>query len=77
MGLFSLILLAAGAVLSFAVADNVEGVDLTLIGYIMMGVGVIGLFAALIRSSSEQHTRTERRVTDDGAVVEEHHSTRT
>lgn len=42
----SLFLLAAGAILAFAVQDAVQGVDLTMVGYILMAVGAIGLVAS-------------------------------
>ena len=38
-----ILLLVIGAILSFAVKDSVSGVDLELIGYILMGAGVLGL----------------------------------
>ena len=75
MGFLGLLFLAAGAILTFAVADNVEGVDLTLVGYIMMGVGIIGIFAGLMQNSFGFTSRTKKHVTDDGhTVVEEHHT---
>ena len=40
----SVFLLAIGAVLAFAVDYSVSGVDLNVIGFILMGAGVIGLF---------------------------------
>ena len=36
-------MIAVGAVLSFAVRDAVPGVDLTVVGYILMLVGVLGI----------------------------------
>ncbi|EFQ81971.1 hypothetical protein HMPREF0063_12878 [Aeromicrobium marinum DSM 15272] len=44
----SLALIAVGAILSFAVRDNIEAVDLVAAGYIMMAVGAVGLVASLI-----------------------------
>jgi high-affinity nickel permease len=38
----SLFLLAVGAILAFAVQDAISGVDLTMVGYILMGVAVLG-----------------------------------
>jgi hypothetical protein len=40
-------LLAIGAILSFAVRDSVPGVDLTMVGYILMGAGALGLLLGL------------------------------
>ena len=39
----SVFLLAVGGVLAFAVSDRVSGVDLTVVGYVLMGAGAIGL----------------------------------
>ena len=47
----ALVLLALGAILAFAVNDIVPNVDLTVVGYILMGVGVIGLIWALLASN--------------------------
>lgn len=43
----SLFMIAIGAILAFAVADAINGVDLTLVGYILIGVGAIGLLLSL------------------------------
>jgi hypothetical protein len=48
----SLFLIAAGAILAFAVADNLSGVDLVAVGWILMAVGALGaLLSALFWSS--------------------------
>lgn len=44
----SLVLLALGAILRWGVADQIEGIDLTVIGLILMVVGAIGLLLGLI-----------------------------
>lgn len=46
----SLALIAIGAVMSFAVSDRIEGVDLETAGFIFMVVGVLGLLISLIIS---------------------------
>jgi hypothetical protein len=46
----SLALIAIGAVMSFAVQDRIEGVDLYTAGLIFMVVGVLGLLISLIIS---------------------------
>ena len=43
----SLFLLAVGAILRYAVSDSIEGVDLAVIGLILMIVGVVGLVIGL------------------------------
>jgi hypothetical protein len=40
-------LLAIGAILSFAVRDSVPGIDLSMVGYILMGAGALGLLLGL------------------------------
>jgi hypothetical protein len=44
----SLFMIALGAVLAFAVTDAINGVDLTMVGYILLGVGVLGLLLSLM-----------------------------
>jgi hypothetical protein len=48
----SIFLIAVGAILSFAVEVNSEGIDLNTVGVILMIVGAIGLLASLIFWSS-------------------------
>ena len=52
----SLLLIAAGAVLTWAVHFHVAGVSIHLIGIILMVVGAIGLLAALIIGGSRRGT---------------------
>ena len=46
----SLALIAIGAVMSFAVSDRIEGVDLYTAGLIFMVVGALGLLISLVIS---------------------------
>jgi hypothetical protein len=48
----SILLLAIGAILTWAVSAQVSGVDITAVGVILMIVGVIGLITSLIFWSS-------------------------
>ena len=41
-------LILVGAILSFAVRDSWDVMDLTMVGYICMGVGVLALILAFI-----------------------------
>jgi beta-lactamase regulating signal transducer with metallopeptidase domain len=43
----SLFLIAAGAILRYAVTDHISGVDLTTVGLILMIVGIVGLLISL------------------------------
>ena len=45
---FSLFLLAVGAILAFAVNLHVRGIELDVVGYILMAVGAIGLLYSAI-----------------------------
>jgi hypothetical protein len=56
-------LLVVGAILSFAVRDNVPGVNLSVVGYICMGAGVLAIVLSLVLNT--QATRTKHT-----AVVE-------
>jgi hypothetical protein len=44
----SVLLIAAGAILRYAVRDGIEGVNLEVVGLILMIAGVVGLVASLI-----------------------------
>lgn len=75
MGALSVLLIAAGAILTFAVTVVYDGVDLVAVGVILMVVGGIGLAVSLARGSFGGF-RTERHVSPDGQhVVEESHTT--
>ena len=58
-------LLVIGAILSFGVSDRIEGVDLTVIGYICMGAGALAIILAMVMM--QQRTNTTHR-----QVVERH-----
>jgi tellurite resistance protein TehA-like permease len=44
-------LLVIGAILSFAVKDAIPNVNLTLIGYICMGAGVLAVILGLVTNA--------------------------
>ena len=48
----SLILIAAGAILTWAVNATVSGIDINTVGVILMVVGVVGLILSLMFWSS-------------------------
>jgi uncharacterized membrane protein len=61
----SIFLLAVGAILSFAVSDSISGVNLVIVGYILMGAGVIGLIWSLLLGVPRRRRETvveERRL---------------
>ena len=68
----SLILIAAGAILTWAVHTSVSGLDINTIGVILMIVGAIGLVLSLMFWSSWGGVGASRRTTtviDDGPRV--------
>ncbi len=64
----SLILIAAGAILTWAVEKTVSGIDLNAVGVILMVVGAAGLVLSLVFWSSWGGPGGRRRITtvDDG-----------
>lgn len=65
----SIFLIALGAILAWAIAPGlIPNVDQTMIGYILMVVGVIGLIASLVLASPGR-SRT-RRVSETRSVVD-------
>jgi hypothetical protein len=60
----SLVLIAAGAILKYAVTDSISGVDLTTVGLILMIVGVVGLIISMVLLLAPR--RSETVVTRDG-----------
>jgi Domain of unknown function (DUF6458) len=57
-------LIAIGGILAFAVSDRISGVDLTMVGYILMGAGALGLVLVMIlaqRGRTRTSTTVEER----------------
>ncbi len=53
-------LIALGAVLAFAVADRLSGVDLVAVGYICMAAGALGIILSLaLNGQRERGARRE------------------
>jgi Domain of unknown function (DUF6458) len=72
MGALSILLIAAGAILTWAVEDNSTGFDLHTIGIILLIVGIVGLVASLARGSMMGFRSTrESHVSGDGRTVVE------
>lgn len=68
----SILLIAAGAILRWAVSAQVSGVSLTTVGAILMVVGVVGLVVSLALWGpwSNRRVRRERVVDDRGRGYE-------
>ncbi|TKV28876.1 hypothetical protein FDK12_04195 [Arthrobacter sp. NamB2] len=65
----SIFLIALGAILAFAIrADVISIVDINLVGYILMAVGVLGLIASLLLAAP----RRQSRISESRSVVDPH-----
>jgi hypothetical protein len=64
----SLFLIAAGAILRYAVSDSISGVDVQTVGLILLIVGVIGLLISLFMTFA--YSRRDTAVTRDRYVDE-------
>ena len=64
-------LLALGLILALAVQDVIEGVDLTLVGWILAGAGLLCLILTAASTMRSRSTRTYA----DGTRIEEQHRT--
>jgi len=65
----SLILIAAGAILTWAVNATVSGVDINTIGVILMVVGALGLVVSMIFWGSWNHRGGRDTVVREREVV--------
>ena len=61
----SILLIAVGAILYFAVNASISGLEIQTIGLILMVVGVLGLLISLFFLSSARRSSTERTVVRD------------
>ncbi|MCU1457015.1 MAG: hypothetical protein JWL73_1107 [Actinomycetia bacterium] len=59
----SIFLMGVGAVLAFAVTKTVNGVDLIMVGWILMGIGALGLLLSVLFWSSYSPYGAGRRRT--------------
>ena len=60
----SIFLLAVGAILAFAVTDAISGVDLTVVGYILMAAGALGLLISMLVANRAPRDRVVTRERD-------------
>ncbi|MDX1447502.1 MAG: DUF6458 family protein [Acidimicrobiia bacterium] len=66
-----IVLIALGAVLRYAITADASGVDLDMIGLILMATGGVGLVLGLFEGKFRKN-RVERHVSADGQhVIEE------
>jgi hypothetical protein len=80
----SIFLLALGAILAFAVNADISGLDINVVGYVLMLAGLIGLVITIWYWNSRRRPTVVQRqqpvVTDDpayrdGQVVQEYRET--
>jgi hypothetical protein len=64
----SIFLIAVGAILKYAVTADVEGIDVNVVGVILMVVGAIGIVLSLLWMTIWADRR-RRVAADDGTVV--------
>ncbi len=63
-------LAAVGAILYFAVDEEIAGIDLNTVGIILMGAGAVGLLLTMLMQFGSRSRRTERVVEREGRPVE-------
>lgn len=69
-------LLVVGLVLALAVRDNVEAVDLTLVGWILTGVGVLVIALTALTWGPRRHRSVSTVTHPDGSqTVQEQRGT--
>ena len=76
----SIFLLALGAILAFAVDATFSGIDINVVGYVLMAAGLVGLIITIWFWNSRRAPTTvvEERpvIRNDGQVVDEYRTVR-
>jgi hypothetical protein len=70
----SIFLLALGAILAFAVNAEISGLDINVVGYVLMLAGLIGLIVTIWYWNSRRRTVVQQSqpvIRSDGRVVDE------
>jgi hypothetical protein len=62
----SLLMIAVGAILKYAVTAHVSGIDIQTVGVILMLIGILGLILSLLYTFVWSDTARRRRATPDG-----------
>ena len=70
-----IVLLAIGAILTFAVNVDVQVVDLDMIGYILMACGLLVVIIGIVLSFRKRHTVVTRREGIDRRTGQRYDST--
>ncbi len=63
----SILLIAVGAILKYAVSWNIEGIDLQVVGTILLIIGILGLIISLVYmfAFNRQQAPADRTVVQD------------
>jgi len=75
----SIFLLALGAILAFAVNAEFSGIDINVVGYVLMLAGLIGLIVTIWFWNSRRRTVVQESrpvMRSDGQIVEEYRTVR-
>ena len=75
----SIFLLALGAILAFAVNAQVSGIDINVVGYVLMLAGLVGLIVTIWFWNSRRRTVVEQTrpvVRTEGQIVDEYRTVR-
>ena len=75
----SIFLLALGAILAFAVNAQVSGIDINVVGYVLMLAGLVGLIVTIWFWNSRRRTVVEETrpvVRNEGQIVDEYRTVR-
>jgi len=67
----SIFLLAVGAILAFAVHANVAGVDIHVVGWILMAAGALGVLLSLVVFAPRRRRTVVETGTPSGLVQRE------
>ena len=60
---FGIFLIALGAILSFVVKDALPGVDLTMVGYILMAAGLVTSLVSVVMMNRSRAVVSRRTTT--------------
>jgi len=71
------VLFVIGAILAFALNIEVDWADLTMVGYILMGAGVVAFLVGLILMARRRRTDVVTRTEPTAGGYETRRSTRT
>jgi hypothetical protein len=75
----SIFLLALGAILAFAVNADFSGIDINIVGYVLMLAGLVGLIVTIWFWNSRRRTVVEEArpvIRNDGQIVDEYRTVR-